>query len=148
MLFYGHAKTMSTKNAWLQFELGQTKELLQSKLDELDAGEQIPLLPRDNLQELFDIENPILSEREQEIMPWVLSGWSIMDMALKIPLSIPGVKFRLGKIYAKFGCENRLQLVKKAFKDGLQYFVEGSPIKQGFTARLDFKEFEQKEQIK
>jgi DNA-binding NarL/FixJ family response regulator len=125
---------------FLQFELLDTEEIRKKKQSAFDA--QIPLLPVDPMQNKFSAENVVLTDKEYEVLPLVLKGLSISEIALKIFLSISGVKFRLSNIYAKFGVKNRLALIKKSTEESLQFFIGDSPIKQSFHNRLDFKLFE------
>jgi DNA-binding NarL/FixJ family response regulator len=130
---------MSGKKSFLQFELLDTIEIRKQK--EKAFEDQLPLLPADPMQERLALDKVELSEREFQILSSVLSGYSIAEIALAIPLSIAGVKFRLSSIYRKFGVYNRLELIKKSTKESLQFYVENSPIKQVFHNKLNFADF-------
>lgn len=125
---------------FLQFELLDTVEIRKKKQSDFDL--QIPLLPVDPMQNQFNEDNIVLTDKEYEVLPLVLQGHSIAEIALKIFLSISGVKFRLSNLYFKFGVKNRLALIRKSTEKSLQFFIGDSPIKQSFHNRLDFKLFE------
>jgi DNA-binding NarL/FixJ family response regulator len=131
---------MSKPSTWLQHEIFDSSDIRKQK--EAAFEEQLSMLPVDPAQNKYNLDRVILTSREFEIMQMVLTGHSIMQIARKIFLSIPGIKFRLSSIYWKFGVTNRLELIKKSCTDSLQFYVEDSPIKQVFHNRLDFKLFE------
>lgn len=125
---------------FLQFELLDTEEIRKKKQSDFDL--QIPLLPVDPMQNQYNEDNIVLTDKEYEVLPLVLQGHSIAEIALKIFLSISGVKFRLSNLYFKFAVKNRLALIRKSTEKSLQFFISDSPIKQSFHNRLDFKLFE------
>jgi len=130
---------VSKPSSFLQHEIFDSAEIRKQK--EQIFEEQLSMLPVDAMQERYALDRIILTSREFEIMQMVLTGHSIIQIAKKIFLSIPGIKFRLSSIYWKFGVHNRLELIKKSCMEGLQFYVEDSPIKQVFHNRLDFKLF-------
>lgn len=96
---------------------------------------QLPVSP---LQVKQVDPEPILTEREFQILEMTLKGVSIPDIALKIFLSIAGVKWRLGHIYEKFGARNRLEFINKASVKGIQ-FRTLSGIRHNFHCNLDMR---------
>lgn len=98
--------------------------LLNSKEENLTLAkqhdEQLAFLPVSPFQEKFEGEIR-LSDNELQIMHMTLSGVEIYQIAQKIFLSIAGVKYRLSSVYWKFNVKNRLQLIKKATTEGLQF---------------------------
>lgn len=122
-----------------EFQLG----LLVSKEENLNEAEQFDknfLLPNSPLQQKLAVENPVLTEREFAIMEMTLTGASIEEIAVKIFLSVAGVKWRLSHIYNKFGVINRLALIKKSAKEGLQFRSEEG-ILHTFHNKLDLRGF-------
>jgi DNA-binding CsgD family transcriptional regulator len=120
----------------VQFDIFDTDE---QKKDKLKVADQLSL-PVAPLQEKLNIEEPTLTDREFEILHMVLSGTSINELALKIFLTEFGIKYRLSHIYSKFGCPNRLQLIKKAATKGLQFKKETSGIKHSFFIKIQMRE--------
>lgn len=102
----------------MQFDLFDSESDTKKKAKE-DYGQlSLPVSP---LQEKQLEDEPTLTDCEFEIMQMVLSGFSIYEMAIKVFLSIAGVKYRLTNIYAKFGAHNRLGLIKKTSSSGIQF---------------------------
>ncbi len=99
---------------------------------------KISNLPVSPLQEKHLDPEPLLTEREFQILEMTLKGVEIQDIALKIFLSIAGVKWRLGHIYDKFGCKNRLAFINKCSTTGIQ-FRTGSGVKHSFYSNLDMR---------
>lgn len=65
-------------------------------------------------------EEPIsVTEQEREILHWLAAGKSVTDIATIVDLSDAGVKYHLGKIYAKMNTNNRYATVVKALYNGL-----------------------------
>lgn len=120
-----------------QFGLLDTKEENEKRYDAFKQGSLLPVSP---LQEKYS-ETPTLTQNEFEIMDMTLKGYEINEIALKIHLSISGVKWRLSNVYAKFGVKNRLQLIKKSAKEGLQ-FLTSAGIKHTFHNNLDMRAHE------
>ncbi len=120
-----------------QFGLLDSKEENERKLRDFELGKTLPVSP---LQEKHTT-TPTLTEREFEIMDMTLKGYEIHEIALKIFLSIHGVKWRLSQVYAKFGVPNRLQLIKKSAREGLQFYTS-SGIKHTFHNNLDMRAHE------
>jgi DNA-binding CsgD family transcriptional regulator len=125
----------------VQFDIFDTDE---QKKDKLKVAEQLAL-PVAPLQEKLNIEEPTLTDREFEILHMVLSGISINEMALKIFLTEFGIKYRLSHIYFKFGCSNRLELIKKASTKGIQFLTE-SGIRHSFHNKINMREYASNEQ--
>ncbi len=122
-----------------QYDLLSTREENEQSLKAFDQS-----LPVNPLQYKHADPEPVLSEREFEIMDMTLKGLEIPDISLKIFLTIAGVKYRLSCIYEKFGVKNRLQLINKAAKTGLQFRLS-SGIKQTFHLNLDMASHLKKE---
>jgi DNA-binding CsgD family transcriptional regulator len=127
-----------SKDKYLQFDFSDDEETIGQKSKAFD---QMLLLPIDPLQEKYALDRIVLTEGELEILPMVLSGYSILEIALKINLSTPGVKFRLGQLYYKFGVVNRLGLIKISSGTGLQFFSKNN-IKQTFSNKLNMRIFD------
>lgn len=127
---------------FLQFDLLDTDESKLKKMADQDI--QMTMLPVDPMQEKYSLERIILSDREFEILHLVLSGFSILEIAFKIHLSIAGIKFRLSSIYWKFDVKNRLQLIKKSANEGLQFFSSNN-IKHSFSNKLNMRDFKKDE---
>jgi ATP/maltotriose-dependent transcriptional regulator MalT len=121
----------------LQLGLLETKEENLKRIKAHD--DQLSLLPVNPLQEKHLIDTPHLTQREFEIMDMVLSGFEIHEIAMKIFISIYGVKWRLSQVYEKFGVKNRLQLIKKASKDGLHFLSENG-IKHTFHNNVNMRD--------
>ena len=102
-----------------------------------------PSLPHNPLQYKLAKEEPILSRRELEIMQMILTGLSLNEIALNLPLSLHGVKYRVGSIYEKFNVNNRLQLINLCSTTGLQVKTE-SGIKKSFYLEFKCREFQTK----
>jgi DNA-binding NarL/FixJ family response regulator len=126
-------------NKLFQFDLLSTKEENEEKAKAFDLS-----LPVSPLQYKHVDTEPQLSEREFEIMDMTLKGLEIPDISLKIFISIAGVKYRLSNIYHKFGVKNRLQLINKAAKQGLQFRTQ-SGIKQTFHINLNMQNHDAKD---
>ena len=122
----------------VQYGLLETKEENELKAKKHDES-QLSFLPVNPLQEKHLEQDPELSSRELEIMHMTLTGVRIQQIAMKIFLSIAGVKWRLCCVYRKFGVNNRLDLLNKAAKTGLQFKTE-SGIKQTFHLKLYFRD--------
>lgn len=131
---------MTTKKSFLQFELLDTQEIRHQKSALFD--QQLTMLPVDPMQEKYNLERIVLTEREFQILEMVLSGFSIADIALTIHLSIAGIKFRLSSIYWKFDVRNRLELIKKSTKESLQFYLN-SGVKHVFHNRLSLADFKE-----
>lgn len=125
-------------NKFLQYELLDSNEIRKQKTEAFE--EQLTMLPVDPMQERYSLDRIVLTEREFQILDLVLSGYSIMEIAQKIFLSIAGVKFRLSSIYWKFSVKNRLELIKKSTKESLQFYRE-SGVKHVFHNRLSLADF-------
>ncbi|HEY9705669.1 MAG TPA: helix-turn-helix transcriptional regulator [Allocoleopsis sp.] len=117
-------------------KLYQYDLLISKEQNELNAKAFEQSLPVNPLQYKHQDPEPQLSQREFEIMDMTLKGMEIPDISLKIFLTVAGVKYRLSCIYEKFGVKNRLQLINKAAKTGLQFRLP-SGIKQTFHLNLD-----------
>jgi DNA-binding NarL/FixJ family response regulator len=103
------------------------------------------ILPVDPLQErLKDEEDPILTRCEYEIILETLKAFKITDLMLHVFISRFGIKYRLSNIYNKFKVKDRMELIKKASTEGLQ-FRTSSGIKHTFFMELRIKEYEKKE---
>ena len=100
---------------------------------------QLEFLPVSQLQEKFNNDEPELKKRELEVMHMVLTGLSIDQIRLQIYLSRAGVKWRLGCVYQKFGVKNRLELINKAYKTGLQ-FICPNGTKQTFHLQFNARD--------
>lgn len=122
-----------------QFDLLKSKEENLKRAELFDSN----ALPTNVMQEKLATENPELTDREFSIMQMVLSGLSIEDIAIKIYLSRAGVKWRLSSVYHKFGVANRLELIKKSAKEGLQ-FISETGVKHVFHNKIDLRAFEEK----
>lgn len=120
----------------IQFDFLSTPEERLRTSQRHDEQLSLPVSP---LQEKILNEDPMLSDRELEIMHILLTGHSIYEIGLKIFLSMFGVKYRLSSIYSKFGCSNRIQLIKKASSTGLQ-FRNQSGVKFSFFIQLQMRE--------
>ena len=116
-----------------QYDLLLTKEENEKRLQ--DKLMQLPVSP---LQEKQIDQEPILTEREFQILEMTLKGVSIPDIALKIFLTMAGVKWRLGHIYEKFGAKNRLEFINKASVKGIQFRTH-SGIRHNFHCNLDMR---------
>lgn len=110
----------------------------------LDHESQLKL-PVDPLQErLNDDEDPILTRCEYEIILETLKAFKISDLMLQVFISRFGIKYRLSNIYNKFKVKDRMELIKKASTDGLQ-FKTSAGIKHTFFMELRIKEYEKKD---
>jgi len=127
---------------YLQFDLLDTDETKLKKIADQDI--QMTMLPVDPMQEKYALDRIVLSDREFEILHLVLSGFSILEIAYKIHLSIAGIKFRLSSIYWKFDVKNRLQLIKKSANEGLQFYSSNN-IKHSFSNKLNMRDFKKDE---
>lgn len=116
-----------------QPDLLLTKEENDKRMQ--DSFSQLPVSPLQVKQ--VDAE-PTLTEREFQILEMTLKGVSIPDIAMKIFLSIAGVKWRLGHIYEKFGARNRLEFINKASTQGIQFRTQ-SGIRHNFHCNLDMR---------
>ena len=118
-----------------QFDMTETHDEQLKKIKEHDAQLTLPVDP---LQKKFENENVVLTERELEIMQLVLTGSAIHEIAMKIFLSVAGVKWRLSSVYSKFDVKNRLQLIKKCSQAGLQ-FRTASGVQHTFHNKLNLR---------
>lgn len=122
LVFCGHL-LKNNKSFWLmdnQLTLFLNKSDSFKKIEDNEKTR----LPSSPLQNKLNHEEIIISERELEIMKYILSGLSIKEMGLKVFLSLFGVKYRMSSIYSKFNCKNRLELIKQASTVGLQFKTE------------------------
>lgn len=124
----------------LQLDLLDSESTRKKKVADHDS--QLLLLPVDPMQEKYNQDRIVLSDREFEILHLVLSGHSILEIAAKIFLSIAGIKFRLSSIYWKFDVKNRLELIKKSANEGLQFYSTNH-IKHIFHNRLNMRDFKE-----
>lgn len=116
--------------------------LLETKEEnEKKYQEQILNLPVSPLQEKQLDAEPTLTEREFQILEMTLKGVSISEIAMKIFLSIAGVKWRLGHIYEKFGAKDRLKFINKAATSGIQFRTQ-SGIRHNFHCNLEMRAHE------
>lgn len=105
----------------MQFDLLDTEEQRKKKIN--TPENQLSFLPVHPLQEKYGTEEPTLTSCEFQIMHMVLAGHSIEEIGLKVFIGSHGVKYRLTNIYWKFQVKDRLQLIKKASSNGIQFFV-------------------------
>lgn len=105
----------------MQFDIFDSEEIKQKK--SLEHDQQLMLLPVHALQEKYGQDEPTLTPCEFQIMHMVLTGYSILEIGLKVFISPAGVKYRLTNVYWKFGVENRLGLIKKTSLAGIQFFI-------------------------
>lgn len=124
----------------LQYDLLDSND---ERLKKTVAFDNQLLLPVDPLQVKLEDKDVILTDRELEIMQLVLTGVSIPDIAMKIFLSIAGVKWRLSSVYSKFTVRNRLQLIKKCSTVGLQ-FRTSSGVSHTFNTKLNLRAHNEK----
>lgn len=132
----------------LQHGLFETKEEIELKVKKYNE-DQLSFLPVNPLQEKHLTQEPELKPIELEIMHMALTGVKIKDIALKIFRTIACVKWRLGSIYRSFGVDNRLELLNKAAKTGLQFKTE-SGVRHTFHLDLNFRDHnshERKDQV-
>lgn len=61
----------------------------------------------------------VLTQREQEILPLIASGLTSQQIADKIYLSLPTVKWYRKRLFEKLGATNAADLVSKAKEKGL-----------------------------
>ena len=127
----------------MQADFFDSEDIRKSKLKPLDAN-QLSMLPVSPLQERQDIEDPILTKCEFEIMQMVLSGHSIQEMALKIFITVAGLKYRLTNIYWKFNVVNRLGLIRKTSSTGIQFRTD-SGVRHTFHNAVNLRAHEKKE---
>lgn len=66
-----------------------------------------------------EVPEPVLSEREREVLTWVAKGKSNNDIATIIAISPETVATYMRRIYAKLGCNDRIGAVIKALRNGL-----------------------------
>lgn len=55
------------------------------------------------------LENNTLTQREKEILHYLIEGYSNKEMAEKLIISIHTVKAHIESIYRKFGVHNKVQ---------------------------------------
>ena len=138
------SKSVFTENirpmTGLQFDLLDSHDERLKKKAAFEDQLSLPVAP---LQEKLNDDDVALTERELEIMQLVLTGASIPDIAMKIFLSIAGVKWRLSSVYYKFNVRNRLQLIKKCSLTGLQ-FRTSSGVKHSFHSNLNMRAHDDK----
>jgi DNA-binding NarL/FixJ family response regulator len=60
-----------------------------------------------------------LTHREREILKWLVEGAPTKTIAVHLELSEPAVKYRLGRMYAKFGVSGRVEAVRFALANDL-----------------------------
>jgi DNA-binding CsgD family transcriptional regulator len=133
------ARTIRPMNA-IQFDFTDSPD---ERLKKVEASENQLLLPVDPLQDQLNADDIVLTERELAIMQLVLTGVEIPQIAMKIFLSIAGVKWRLSGVYSKFNVRNRLQLIKKCSTTGLQ-FRTVSGVKHTFHNNLNLRAHDEK----
>ena len=80
-----------------------TKRIVD-KLSSSSAEADVPLSPADRLA----LDE--LTERETEILVAIGRGWSNAEIAERMFISMPTVKTHVGRIFAKLGVENRVQV--------------------------------------
>lgn len=64
-------------------------------------------------------QNPLLTDREIDILKWVGRGLPNQEIAEKVVLSVWTVRTHITNILAKLGLENRTQLALYALREGL-----------------------------
>ena len=90
---------------------GRRMRKLKKEKDGADAVISEALLEQDNISEL--------TEREAEILPLVASGMTSQQIADKLFLSLPTIKWYRKKLLVKFDAANTADLIRKAKEKGL-----------------------------
>ena len=90
---------------------GRRMRKLKKEKDGADAVISEALLEQDNISEL--------TEREAEILPLVASGMTSQQIADKLFLSLPTIKWYRKKLLVKFDAANTAELIRKAKEKGL-----------------------------
>ena len=90
---------------------GRWMRKLKMEKDGADAVISEALLEQDNISEL--------TEREAEILPLVASGMTSHQIADKLFLSLPTIKWYRKKLLVKFEAANTADLIRKAKEKGL-----------------------------
>ncbi|MBP5560059.1 MAG: LuxR family transcriptional regulator [Bacteroidales bacterium] len=90
---------------------GRWMRKLKMEKDGADAVISEALLEQDNISEL--------TEREAEILPLVASGMTSQQIADKLFLSLPTIKWYRKKLLVKFEAANTADLIRKAKEKGL-----------------------------
>ncbi len=62
-------------------------------------------------------EKSILSERENEVLEYLITGYTNREIANKLYISISTVKTYVEKIYAEFNVHNRIELIYYTIKN-------------------------------
>ncbi|MBK8049129.1 MAG: response regulator [Anaerolineales bacterium] len=66
-----------------------------------------------------DYENPVFTERQQEILRLMAQGYTYREIAAKVHLSESAVKYNAGQILARMHVRSRAQAIREAEKRGL-----------------------------
>lgn len=90
---------------------GRRMRKLQKEKDGADAVISEALLEQENVSDLTD--------REAEILPLVASGMTSQQIADKLFLSLPTIKWYRKKLLVKFDAANTADLIRKAKEKGL-----------------------------
>lgn len=61
-----------------------------------------------------------LTERQMEILQWVLAGQTNKAIAARMSISEKTVEFHLGKVYTKIGRRTRMQAGMWAMQQGME----------------------------
>jgi DNA-binding NarL/FixJ family response regulator len=76
----------------------------------------------------IDIEKVTLTEKEKEILYYILEGLSNKEIAKTIGRSPGTVNSHLDNIYRKLGCSSRLEASLIALKNGLFFGSRDTPV--------------------
>ncbi len=79
----------------------------------------VPLLPDPELRGRRAALLAQLTEREREVFPLIAAGRSNREIAAELHLAEGTVKIHVGRILAKFGLRDRVQVVVLAYESGL-----------------------------
>ena len=79
-----------------------------------DAGEDTPLHPSAVLE-----DGSTLTDREAEILPLIAEGLTSPQIAEKLFLSLPTIKWHRKKLLRKFDAANTAELISKAKERGM-----------------------------
>jgi DNA-binding NarL/FixJ family response regulator len=101
-------------------------KLLEAILDVNEGGAPMTSSVARQVLQLFAYQTPAktsnlypLSEREKEVLHWLVNGYSYKMVAAQLFISLETVRSHVKKIYEKLQVNSKSEAVAKAFKDNI-----------------------------
>ena len=117
---FGQTVWITTTHVCLLIVLLLTLALVFKRIDRLQKEKEgADAAIEDALQEGEEDSENFLSEREEQILPLIAAGYTSPQIAEKVYLSLPTIKWYRKRLLEKFDAANTAELISKAKEKSL-----------------------------